>query len=396
MTPTPELAALILESCTAILERGRRADAALQHCFHAHPGLALPARSEVATAVQDIVRRARWLAALESGNPAASPAVSPSLHATWQLWRGIRPAVTPADQEILERAARFAALRPLRESLPDWLDELGLRERGDRWEPLLAALNQPAVPVLRVNPLKTSLEQAAAAIAAHGARCRRVDFAPDALALADFAPVFEWEEFKKGWYEVQDAASQAVAHLLEVRPGMRVVDGCAGHGGKTLHLAALMGNRGRIIALDVAGEKLAELERRARRAGATTIETRTITSTKVIKRLAGSADRLLLDVPCSGTGVWRRNPDARWRLQPEGLAHLLSEQAHLLAYYSRMLRPGGRLVYATCSLFPCEGEAQVAAFLASTAGAFTLAAEQRLDPDRHGFDGFYMAALERR
>ncbi|HOT95688.1 MAG TPA: RsmB/NOP family class I SAM-dependent RNA methyltransferase [bacterium] len=395
MTPGPDLSALILEACTAILEGGRRADAALQYCFREHRTLTLPARNEVATAVYDIVRRARWLAALESGDPAAPPAVSPTLHATWRLWRGERTAATPADREVLERAGRFAALRPLRESLPDWLDALGLHERGDRWEPLLAALNQPAVPVLRVNTLKTRLDQVVAAVAAHGAACRRVEFAPDALAIEGFAPVFAWEEYKKGWFELQDAASQAVALFLEVKPGMRVVDGCAGNGGKSLHLASLMGNRGRIIALDIAGDKLAALEHRARRAGATNIETRIITSTKVIKRLAGSADRVLLDVPCSGSGVWRRNPDARWRLHSEDLTRLLAEQQHILGYYSKLLRPGGRLVYATCSLFPCEGEQQVAAFLAATSGAFALAAEKRLDPDLHGFDGFYMAALER-
>ncbi|HNW58137.1 MAG TPA: RsmB/NOP family class I SAM-dependent RNA methyltransferase [bacterium] len=387
---------LILAACAAILERGRYADAVLQHCFREQTTLARVERAAIAAAVYDIIRYARWLTALESGDPAAAPVVSPTLYATWQLWRGQRPAATPTDREIIARAARFATLRPVRESLPDWLDQLGERERGSRWQALLAALNQPALPVLRVNALKTSIARAAAAVSGHGAACHRVDRAPDALALEGFAPLFSWEEFNKGWFEMQDTASQAVSHFVEARPGMRVIDGCAGHGGKTLHLAALMRNRGRIIALDTAGEKLAELERRARRAGAGCIEARPITSTKTIKRLAGSADRLLLDVPCSGTGVWRRNPDARWHLRPEELPRLLAQQQHILSYYSRMVRPGGRLVYATCSLFPCEGEDQVAAFLETARGSFTLAATQRLDPDTSDGDGFYMAALVRR
>jgi 16S rRNA (cytosine967-C5)-methyltransferase len=155
-----------------------------------------------------------------------------------------------------------------------------------------------------------------------------------------------------------------------------------------------MQNRGRIIALDVDEEKLAELEKRARRASAGIIETRVIKSTKAIKRLTDSADRVLLDVPCSGTGVLRRNPDIKWRITPEDLARLLAEQQHLLSYYSRMVKPGGRLVYATCSVLPSEGEDQVRTFLQSFGDRFKLVDEKRLDPHTFGFDGFYMAALE--
>jgi 16S rRNA (cytosine967-C5)-methyltransferase len=393
MNPT-DTSGLILSTCAAILGQGRHADAALQNAFRKHPDLPLVEKSYIATTVYDIVRYARWLAALTTGDPAAPMAVSPVLLAAWQLWRGVRTPENPHEQEILARAEKFAPLRSLRESVPDWLDASGEKECGALWDTRLAALNQPAQQVLRANTLKTSPEALAAAVTAYGYTCRRIDWAPDALLLDRYAPVFHWDEFKKGWFELQDAASQAVAVFLEVKPGMRVIDGCAGRGGKTLHLAALMRNRGKIIALDVDSRKLIELERRSRRAGCSIIESRPITSSKTVKRLAGSADRLLLDVPCSGTGVWRRNPDGKWHLQPEELSRLRAGQQHLLTFYSRMVKPGGRLVYATCSVFPSEGEEQVARFLATSDRPFKLAGQQRLDPDTHGFDGFYMAALE--
>lgn len=387
--------ALILSACTEIIKQGRHADAVLQRALRTDPAFTLEEKSAIATAVFDIVRFARLLGAITSGDPDAPPVLNAAALEAWRLWRGQHPPAGPAEHEMLERAARFSAVRTLRESLPDWLDQFGAAGRGERWESLLAALNRPPQQVLRANTLRTTTAALLAEAARMGYPAHPVEWAPAAVVLEGHAPVFQWECFRKGWFEVQDAASQTVAAFMEVKPGMRVVDGCAGHGGKTLHLAALMENRGRIIALDTVEEKLAELVRRARRAGAQIIEARRITSTKIIKRLAGSADRLLLDVPCSGTGVWRRNPDAKWHLQPEELTRLQANQQQILSYYSRIVKPGGRLVYSTCSVLPAEGEEQVARFLTAAGNAFALAAEQRLDPDTHGFDGFYMAALER-
>jgi 16S rRNA (cytosine967-C5)-methyltransferase len=389
----PDLPALVVETCAAIIDRNMHADSAIHRLFQEHSQLSQQEKAEIVTAVYDIVRYARWLCALNTSNPAGPLAISPSAYETWRLWRGLSLAVTEADREILARIKQYSALRPLRESIPDWLDEIGQEECGERWEPLLRALNSPPLQVLRANTLKTATTALVGEAARMGYHSKPVEWAAEAVVLAAHAPVFQWECFKKGWFEVQDAASQAVAAFLEVRPGMRVVDGCAGNGGKTLHLAALMHNKGRIIALDPDEGKLEELERRARRAGAQIIDTRVISSTKIIKRLAESADRVLLDLPCSGTGVWRRNPDAKWHLRPEDLPRLRAQQQQILAYYSRMVKPGGRLVYATCSVLPSEGEDQVAKFLAESGTRFSLAAELRLDPDTHGFDGFYMAAL---
>jgi 16S rRNA (cytosine967-C5)-methyltransferase len=178
---------------------------------------------------------------------------------------------------------------------------------------------------------------------------------------------------------------------------MRVIDSCAGAGGKSLHLSALMENKGQLLALDIYPGKLNELKKRAKRAGAFNIETRLISSSKVIKRLSNTADRVLIDAPCTGLGVLRRNPDAKWKLQPDFVAEVCQTQQELLTSYSRMLKPGGQMVYATCSILPLENEKQVSAFLKSEPGRdFQLQEEQHVFPSREGFDGFYMARLERR
>ena len=169
-------------------------------------------------------------------------------------------------------------------------------------------------------------------------------------------------------FEVQDASSQKVAALLDPRPGMRVVDACAGAGGKTLHISALMEGKGTITAMDIFSGKLEELKKRARRAGASNITPKVIEGSKTIKRMKESADRLLLDVPCSGLGVLRRNPDAKWKLTPEFIDSVTQTQAEILSSYSAMLKPGGRMVYSTCSVLPRENGMQVARFLTENSG----------------------------
>jgi 16S rRNA (cytosine967-C5)-methyltransferase len=225
-------------------------------------------------------------------------------------------------------------------------------------------------------------------------RTRRVG--EDALLAESRGELFINTAFKDGLYEVQDLSSQLVAPFLEPKAGMRIIDACAGNGGKTMHLAALMGNKGRILALDTEEWKLEHLKKRARRVGATIIETRQITTTKVIKRLDQSADRLLLDVPCSGLGIFRRHPDARWTLSMEQIQRLHETQRQILQSYSRMVKPGGMLVYSTCSILPSENQEQVQFFLQQPDCAFELVAEQTILPQERGFDGFYMARLLRK
>ena len=296
-------------------------------------------------------------------------------------------------KEIREKAAALATNRALRESIPDWLDQLGATELGAKWDDTLHSLNQPARVVLRTNRLKTTRAELQKALQKEG-----FETAPegdgDALVLERRQNVFQTQAFKNGLFEVQDFSSQLVARLLAPEPGMRVVDACAGGGGKTLHLAALMQSKGQLVALDTLAWKLDELRLRARRAGASNIETRPIENRKAIKRLYDSADRLLLDVPCSGLGVLRRNPDSKWKLQPDFIEKLRATQQEILQSYSPIVKDGGRMVYATCSILPSENEHQIQTFLASEAGKkFKLIEERKILPQDNGFDGFYMALL---
>ncbi|MDX1315124.1 MAG: class I SAM-dependent methyltransferase, partial [Eudoraea sp.] len=203
--------------------------------------------------------------------------------------------------------------------------------------------------------------------------------------------------FKKGWFEVQDASSQLVAPFLQVEPGQMIVDACAGAGGKSLHLAVLMENKGQLLALDIYDYKLKQLKLRARRNGVHNLEPRLIQNTKVIKRLHKRADRVLIDAPCTGLGVLRRNPDAKWKLNPEFLERVTDTQSKLLEEYSRMVKPGGKMVYATCSILPQENEEQMRKFLQKESGSdWVLEEERHCSPASDGFDGFYMARLSRK
>jgi 16S rRNA (cytosine967-C5)-methyltransferase len=305
----------------------------------------------------------------------------------------LRPIKTP---NLLEKIENCRQQRAVWESIPDWLDTLGAAELGAQWPATLHALNEPARVVLRTNTLQVDRTRLQALLAEEGV-ATQPEGNSDALVLERRQNVFSTKAFKNGLFEVQDYSSQQVSALLAPEPGMRVIDACAGGGGKSLHLAALMHNRGQLIAMDTLQWKLDALRLRARRARATNIETRVIDSRKVIKRLYESADRLLLDVPCSGLGVLRRNPDSKWKLQPEFVAELRRTQQDILEHYSQMLRPGGRMVYATCSILPSENRQQVDHFLNLEAGRdFTLLLDKSILPQEEGFDGFYMALLERK
>lgn len=296
--------------------------------------------------------------------------------------------------EVKHLAQHATHIRKIKESIPDWMDELGSAELGASWDKELMALNQQAPVVIRVNTLKTTRGQMAKLLAERGIETFPITGNDDALVLKKRTNLFTLPYFKEGFFEVQDAASQLVSRFLEVKPGMRVIDACAGAGGKTLHLAALMQNKGRIISMDTEQWKLDELKKRGRRAGANIIEPKLIESSKTIKRLHESADRLLLDVPCSGLGVLRRNPDAKWKLDMAFINKVRQTQQDILSSYSKMLKPGGLMVYATCSILPSEDELQVEQFLKGNAG-FEKLNERRVSATE-GYDGFYMALLKRK
>ena len=278
-------------------------------------------------------------------------------------------------------------------SVPDWLVETLQKELGEKWEKELAALNQQAPTVLRANTLKTNAHDLVKELSEENVESHRLHHYPDAVQLEEKKNVFLTSAFKDGLFEVQDASSQEIGYFLDVKEGQRVVDVCAGAGGKTLHLASLMKNKGQIIALDIHGWKLAELKRRAKRAGAHNIETREITDNKVIKRLYEKADRLLIDAPCSGLGVLKRNPDSKWKIDQEFIDRIKKEQQQILQDYSKILKKGGKMIYATCSILPSENNLQVEEFLKNNPD-FKLVKDEKIMPSQ-GYDGFYMALIER-
>lgn len=284
--------------------------------------------------------------------------------------------------------------KAIEHSVPDWLAGLFEKELGAKWEKEMSALNEQAPVILRANSLKISAENLVEILKEEGVNSFVLRGYPDAVQLEEKKNVFLTSAFKEGFFEVQDASSQKIAELLDVKEGMRVVDACAGAGGKTLHIAALMKNKGQIIALDIYEWKLAELKRRAKRAGAFNIEARFIEDNKVIKRLHSTADRLLIDAPCSGLGVLKRNPDSKWKIDEDFINRIKTEQENILQNYSKILKKGGKMVYATCSILPSENGEQVRKFLAENT-EFTLVKEENIMPS-DGYDGFYMALIERK
>ena len=290
----------------------------------------------------------------------------------------------------------------VRYELPDWVLPHVQARFGDQLGPEMDAALAPAPLDLRVNLLRGTRENARIALQAEGLECADTPYSPWGLRIDGRRAVTTGAAFQSGLVEIQDEGSQLVAGLVGVEPGMRVVDWCAGAGGKTLALAMLMQNRGHLVACDVSAPRLEGAVRRLRRAGVQNVERHLVApGDKWAKRRGGTFDRVLVDAPCTGTGTWRRNPDARGRLRELDLAELVPKQAHILDDAARLVRPGGRLIYATCSIFIEENEAQVDAFLARVPG-FTVvpsgldgANYLSLTPLRHGTDGFFGAVLER-
>ncbi len=401
-TVRPLLVRAVAQALRAIFVENRHADRVIEYTLRHHPKAGSRDRAFIAETTYEIVRHYRLYSAVLGEVPTEEKHF-------WQLvgihlilqtgkeepdalaeWRPLHP------QTIRRRARQLCALRPYRESIPDWLDNIGQEQLGERWDETLAWLNRPAEVVLRTNRLKTTRDALRQRLALEGIETRPHG-AADALVLLRRQNVFQTKAFREGLFEVQDYSSQQVAPLLDAQPGMRVVDACAGGGGKTLHLATLMQGKGQILALDTLAWKLDELRKRARRAGAHNIETRIIENSKTIKRLYESADRLLLDVPCSGLGVWRRNPDGKWKLSPQMLENLQTTQQRILQQYCHIVKPGGLMVYATCSLLPSENQQQIRTFLDSPTGhSFELECERTIWPQEEGFDGFYLARLRRR
>jgi 16S rRNA (cytosine967-C5)-methyltransferase len=435
VTPGARVAATI-ELLDEIVSRSDRpADLVANAFFRARRFIGGGDRRAVSERVWGILRRhgqLRWW--LErAGIPVSARAIVladlmlvEDMEAVDRLFDGGRYRPVPLSEGEGNALRRLSGHTLSHPEQPDWV-RLNVQEwvaphfreaYGEAWGREIAALDTPPPVDLRVNRLKATVAEARAALAHEGIETEPMRYAPDGLRLKRRLSVVAGEAFQGGLVEIQDEGSQLVAALVDARPGLQVIDYCAGAGGKTLAIAAGMDNKGRVVAMDVLESRLDRSAQRLRRAGAHNVERRALgpDSRKWLKRQAGAFDRVLVDAPCTGTGTWRRNPDGRWTLTPTDLEELVPKQAAILDAASRLVRPGGGLVYATCSVLPAENERQIEAFLESHPEFEAVPVAQvwqealgsappaevaggpylRLSPLRHGTDGFFAACLRRK
>lgn len=419
MSPSALLASTV-ELLRAVLSLDAPADAVVSRHFRAHRGLGPRDRHLIAETTYAVLRLRPRLAHLaQSGR---GPLDRRLALLAWTGSESLLKAACDGPEEFAwvqaARALDPAGLaEPLRHNLPPWLaDKLRAQLPEAEFWALVEAMNRPAPLDLRVNALKAKREEARAALQAAGLDAQPTPHSPWGLRLAGKPALQKLPIFLEGGVEVQDEGSQLLALLTEARRGEMVADFCAGAGGKTLALGAMMRNTGRLYAFDVAGHRLEALKPRLARSGLSNVYPAQIAHERDerVKRLAGKLDRVLVDAPCSGLGTLRRNPDLKWRQSLQAVDELRAKQAAILASAARLVKPGGRLVYATCSLLPEENEAIAEAFGAATpafrpvpaadilaragvntAEALVAGAHLRLWPHRHASDGFFAAAWDR-
>ncbi|MFM9969430.1 MAG: RsmB/NOP family class I SAM-dependent RNA methyltransferase [Burkholderiales bacterium] len=410
------------EACAEVLRLKHPADGVLSGFFRSHPQLGKQDRTLVAETVYAVLRRKRLLEFILGGS-----AVRQMVLAAWTVLLGanlreVDSFARKVEMEKINEAKRAAhGELPLAVAcdLPDWLMEKLIAQIGDagargeaELRELANGLLQTAPLDLRVNIVKTSRDESRARLAADGVTVADTPYSPYGLRVVGNPPINRHPLFVSGALEVQDEGSQLLCMLLGVRRGEMVADFCAGAGGKTLAMGMLMRSTGRLNAFDVSERRLANLKPRLARSGLSNVHPRRIDGEKDIRlqRLQGKLDRVLVDAPCSGLGTLRRNPDLKWRQSLESVMEMQAKQSSILAAAAKLVRPGGRLVYATCSLLHEENQAVVDVFRASHPGfnlvpvsdvlreervAIVMGDYLELRPHIHGTDGFFAAVLER-
>lgn len=410
---------ILLKSAAELLERilsGKMpADRQMESYFRAHPNMGVRDRGFTAETVYACLRERRLLEHVAGGT---YPLDMISAYLLMQGYSARALEGTGFRGDARGMAERVRTLDKgtlpfdVQANLPDWLAECLRAQFGEADALALSlALNQPAPVDLRVNTIKAKREEVQARLAQEGFPCEPTPYSSAGLRRADRVPLFHTQCFKEGLFEIQDEGSQLLSLMLEPKRQEMVVDFCAGAGGKTLHLGALMANTGTVYAFDVSVRRLEKLKPRLKRSGLNNVRTVTISHERDarVQRLRGKIDRVLVDAPCSGTGTLRRNPDIKWRAID--LPELTDTQQRILTAAAGLLKPGGRLVYATCSLLREENDAIVEKFLAAHPGFNVIPAGEilarrhvplamedtalRLYPHRHRTDGFYAIALER-
>jgi 16S rRNA (cytosine967-C5)-methyltransferase len=393
------------------------ADVTLSRYFKDHPRLGGRERGAIAECVYTILRNKTFFTEFTGGGRGATMRRLVLLGMAEAVGVDALGGLSDDETALLERIQGIdRSLLPAKQraNLPDWLYDKFVAQYGEEETLQLATvLNMPAPLDLRVNTLKTDREKVVAELAAAPIVAEPTPYAPTGLRIQKKPSLQNLPLFKEGAIEVQDEGSQVLAQLLGARRGEMVVDFCAGAGGKTLAIGAIMRSTGRLYAFDVSEKRLTKLKPRLARSGLSNVHPVVIAHERdaKVKRLAGKIDRVLVDAPCSGMGTLRRNPDVKWRQQAEGVAELTEKQAAILDGAARLVKFGGRLVYATCSLLDEENDGIAAQFLAShpdfeLVPMHKVLAEQRIPlemgdylkmlPHKHGTDGFFAAVFERK
>lgn len=397
---TPEQVNHIAEILQKVMEKNHLTDKVIYYQFKNHKITDEYERGIIAEVSYDIIRWWRLLLEIHNNFPPTRKVDYFQVIGTYFVINKIQlpkmPQLRNIDINYIEsQFETLSSIRKIKYSIPDWLDQQGFIAYGADWEDELKAMNEIPPIFIRVNRLKIKPTDLSNKLKQEGFDNELVEGAPDALKIKLRGNIFSSQYFKDGYFEVQDVASQFVSMTLDAKPGMRVADMCAGNGGKTLHLASLMQNKGKIIAFDTKEEKIKELRNRLVKANVDIVETRVIESTKSTKRLKESFDRVLIDAPCSGTGSIRRNPEIKWKMNTERLNNLFEIQANLLVNYAELAKKEGIIVYATCSILPSENQQQVQQFLEKKKGQYELLKEQFILPSKTGFDGFYIAQIKK-
>lgn len=389
---------LVFDALSRLMQGNDRADLILNNLFRINKVTDEIVRRETATVFYGLIRFWRPITSAVRLGEVLFLADAERLHDAYRMWIDLYNGnEVPGNTALEDKLKKYLRVRKIRESISDWLDETGVKEMGEeKWDETIRFLNSEPRVFLRANTALISAEDLALQLNAEGMDVAVLDDVEGGLVLGEFKNVFALKAYNDGLFEVQDRSSQETGWFCKVKSGMVVIDACAGSGGKTLQLASLMRNSGKIYALDTIGGKLKALRDRCTKAKTDIVETREITSPDVIASFAGKADLVLLDVPCTGTGVLRRNPDAKWRLDEEDLNRMQRLQKEILEKYSTMVKPGGTLVYSTCSVLPSEGEEQTKWFSRLKLDDWEFQEEKRIGTDKNLGDGFYMAKWKRK
>jgi 16S rRNA (cytosine967-C5)-methyltransferase len=381
-----------------LIEKRLAADV-IKKLLKSNPGWGSRDRRTIAQAFYDIIRQKRLFHALSGSE-------SEDLN-LWNLlgcWMILNDFPLPEwiefnninAQEIKTKAPVLVQDRRYKHSIPNWLDQMGVEAFGEiTWEKEIAALNTPANLIVRVNTLITTVENLKDILEKkYNIVTLLIPDYPHALVFDKKQSLQSIKEYREGWFEVQDANSQKVSPWLGAECGKYYMDACAGAGGKSLHLADLTKDSAKIVALDIFPAKLDELQKRCYRNNIQSVRTINVENEKILQTLEPDIDGVLIDAPCSGLGVLKRNPDAKWNMSPERLTEILKTQEKILQTYAPLVKKGGKLVYATCSILPAENKLQVDKFLKSQLGSkFELEKEHTYFSHLTGFDGFYCARL---